>query len=169
MRTRRFGRTTRASSALRRSSVWTAIQAVSGGITDEQQSLDLVAPADWEAGTGGAFQKGATLLRIRGWLKISSMSGPETARFVIGKFNIGETIPSPMILQTYIAEDLIWTMGIGAETIVDEATVASKTYLIDVKSKRKLDSNSTIKLVYELPAGQTGTFEMICRALLRVS
>jgi len=138
-------------SAVKRQMIWTAVQLDGAVLTSAGTAADIVAPADWTA--IGGFEKGAVLQRIRGCVSVSTaVVTTLSARcwMMICKINGAETVPLPQAVGSYVLEDVLWqSNALFIQTAANAATIQPVQFDVDVKSKRRLDTNSLITFVIQ--------------------
>jgi len=130
--------------------VWSAVltqsDAVAAGTTE---SLNIVEAADW---VGAAGSDRATLLRIRGsvsFIQTTVLAVATTLRWGILRLNVGEAVPDLNSVVTYIDEDIL-AYGViqGLQNVAGTADdVLQFPIEIDVKAKRKLETNTLVAFV----------------------
>lgn len=113
-----MARTTRSARRFKRAKrelVWTSVlfDNVAAGVAGGGSSSALVAPVDWVRGAN--FEKGATLLGIRGWYQItyssSSTLGNPTCFLAIWKSDADEVNQNFTVAAAYNGEDILYTDG----------------------------------------------------------
>lgn len=134
-----------------------------------QDSVDSAAPSsanladrtDWVAGTE-AFERGATLERIRG--NISLLSGGVSsvggaiwmAIFIV---NDDETTPDPSVAADYNENDAIWTHVVNFQTVtltsVGGWSNPASIVEVDVKARRRLTTQSIVLFVWRATGGSS--------------
>lgn len=171
----------------KREVLWASIvfENVSAAVAPGTNSA-LVLPSDWVRNTGGgAFQKGCVLERVRGWIDVHATgvavtdsvgTVAESVYFALWKSEEEEDFAGNdwSASAVYNDEDLLWTGGVGwsGSTNLPAAGVQlqqprHKTLEIDVKAKRKLDSDTQI--VFTAQSGAVtpqAVYSGVLRALL---
>jgi len=133
--------------------LWTATLLGSAPVLTTPQEFLLAEPAEWER-SSLAFEKGATLERIRGWLSFgideSSATNNGTLFAVIWLADIDDAAFNGTNVVTYTTEDVLWTGGHSFQD--DGANVGAwntQRYIdLDVKARRKLTSQKEVRISF---------------------
>lgn len=186
-RTRFSGR--RGARRVKKELIWTSVlfENVSPAITSGTSS-QLVAPVDWVRSTNiSSFQKGCVLVRIRGWLdffmngeSVSDSLGTANHNFYAAIWKSEEdedlTLNDWSVSAAYNSEDILWVGGaaLPGSTNLSAAGVQlqqpQRAHVdIDVKAKRKLNSEETILLTVATGAAPgTAAYSGVLRCLLQL-
>lgn len=149
----------------------------------------LVAPVDWVR-SGGAYQRGCVLTRIRGWLQ-ASFTGQvttEVAGTIPGEFYAvvwkaeeeeDESTNDWSSSASYNDEDILWTGGVSFPGATNIPLAGPNLYQlvqpqmrawdIDIRTKRKLTSDDVINLTVQGESSGALTYESysgVVRSLL---
>lgn len=173
--TRRFKRN-------KREMIWTStvLENVNAGVTTASIPFPLVLGSDWARNSSASFERGATLLGIRGWYQIgyqaTSTIGAPTCYLVIHK---GELDEDPSLSNwtgaaAYNNEDVLFTDGrhydfLSGTSPATQAGSGLPSQQLEVRSKRKLNSDDTIDLSFVTPsANQDWSISGVFRALIAI-
>lgn len=134
--------------------------------------LSLVLPSDWVRNNNAtSFQKGAVLERVRGWIDLAHGGlyatdaagiGTETVYAVVWKSDEEEDVSANDwgAAPTYNDEDLLWVGGAvfpGSENAPAAGTFLQQPQVkhleFDIKSRRKLDSDTVISFTLQSGSG----------------
>jgi len=148
----RRGRVRRSSRAKNGDLVWvtTIIQASLLESTPTDIGL-LVIPADWSS-AGGGFDR-CTLMGIRGWLSMvqqgaataAEATGCYTALYVTDQAVAANSM-DPSTATEYSDFDTLWTDGMALTAAASTAQQAIWSRQLEVKTRRKLTSASSVRL-----------------------
>jgi len=164
-----MGRRSKASRRFTRNAkdyVWSAVLTNNDDVAPGTETLNILEAADWVAAAGS--DRG-TLLRIRGsiaFYQTTTAALATTFRWGIFKLNVGETVPDLNAVTSYIDEDILAYgvhQGIHLSTAGDD--VIQPVISVDVKAKRKIDTNSVILLAIR-PTGNSFMYSATLRALV---
>jgi len=128
--------------------IWTVIQIDAGLVAATPWNIfNVVQDSDWSVTGGG--RKG-TLKAIRGWLAVSQVgtAGSDFQGYFTHKDEdvVSGASLDPFVSGTYVDEDILFTLGGSFPgSAVDQAGI--RNYEINVKSKRKIKSGTTVSLV----------------------
>lgn len=154
-----------------RESFWCTAIAQDVGVGNALTTVtDIVVGSDWTGAIG--FAKGATLVRIRGCLSLtvnSLATGVADVYMAIVKLAVGETVPDPTSALIYNEEDILWARNVNMRSLnltsVGAEFLRPVQFDVDVKAKRKLDTNTTISFVFRATAGSANNFGRVSAVL----
>lgn len=135
---------------------------LSGGAGTQQ--VMLCEPADWQVGATVAFER-STLWAIRGWLGVetdvaSTPTDIAAVYMAITRTQTGAAPMNPASLAQYDDHDILYTDGVDATNVSLPAGLIC-TRQIDIKVKRKLDSQTNIDLVLNQPLSAAGRSNVV--------
>lgn len=135
----------------KRETIWCSSIITTQQITEAVQTIPLVEPEEWLRGSLPSYQKGATLLAIRGWIYcqrgITSAVTTNGALYMsIVKMDLEEPVSNPAAVTEYQEEDILWCGGY--QTIFDVVPMIDSGHYFDlnVRAKRKLEASHVINL-----------------------
>lgn len=159
----------------KRELIWTTtlFDNVAANVAGGGSSTALVAAVDWVRGNN--FEKGAVLLGMRGWYQItysSTSTNPNpTAWLAISKVDRDEVNQDVTVAAFYNSEDVLYTDGValGGPAAISFAGLPpslNPARQLEVKAKRKLDSESIVQLSFQTPSAAedwliTGVFRSL--------
>jgi len=159
--------------AVKKQMIWTAIQTDQVAMTTTTAAADLVLATDWT--TVGGFEKGAVLERIRGNYNFSigaAAAASPILDFGIFCLNDSETVPDPGDVSSYVLEDCLWQarheLRVSFSTAAGFAYMPSYHFEVDVKARRRLNTNTTIAFAFTT-SSITQTPLMTCRLRALIS
>ena len=160
----------RSSGSMVKNQVWaSALLDESVLATTGQLEVNLVQQSDWST-TGG--ERG-TVLTIRGWLSVSS-DNDETAKpegsvfWYIGVVSGAPgTAPPPGLPATYVSPFILTTGGFLWGSIGMDVARESRMWEINVKTKRTIRADQTIRLVMLNATPDTLNISLVTRSLVR--
>lgn len=165
-----MARTTRSSRRFRRAKrelIWATVlmDNVAANVAGAGSSTALVLPVDWQRSAN--FEKGAVLLGIRGWYSFtygntSTVQLP-TVFFSIAKMAVDEVNQDWTVSTPYNGEDVLYTDGVslGGPAVLSFAGMPPSINLarqLEVKAKRKLDTDAAIVLNFQSPTAAEDWF-----------
>ncbi len=160
-----MGRRTRKFSSGGKNYLWAAVLVGQNIPNSPSFGGKLVQDTDWA--THGGQQK-ATVLAIRGWLATKAVgTSSATAHMFIGVGDEDEAASqaSPILAQTYIDEDIMWTGGASkAAGALSDGDIGY--FEINIKAKRKIRSGQEVRLVTEASVVSQIALHGILRTLL---
>jgi len=137
----------------KRQYIWTAVQIQDNAVNTTAVSNNIVDRTDWAVQT--SFNKGAVLERIRGSYSIIMNSVTTQGAEVwlaIYKQNDDETAADPATVGDYVDNDCLWQRVHSFRTVQSTAVgfgaMARVDGEIDVKARRRIDSNTLINFVF---------------------
>jgi len=146
-------RTSRRFRRAKKEYVWCSSILSAQAVSTSTISVPLVEAAEWERGSSGSYQKGATLLAIRGWLHLAPrpINTVDGAGYVsIVKLDFDEAASAPSAIAEYQEEDILWCGGINllsnAAGTANDASQDGHHYELNIGSRRKLESRDVIQL-----------------------
>lgn len=171
----RITRGTRRFRRAKRELIWTStlFDNVAANLAGAGSSTTLVGAVDWVRGNN--FEKGAVLLGIRGWYQVTysstSTSVNPTFFLAISKVDRDEVNQDITLGAFYNSEDILYTDGgsLGGPSAFSIAGLPPSPNVarqLEVKAKRKLDSESVIQLSFQTPTAAedwliTGVFRSL--------
>lgn len=170
----------------KRELIWvsTVFQGRAFGVTTAEVPAPLVAAVDWARSTSN-FERGCTLLAIRGWLSVvySNTSTSTQPNWYMSIFKADEdqdhTALNWTVGAAYGSEDILYVDGgaslYGSMTPADatpQITDLGNIKLsrqIDIRTKRKLDTDEVIWCAFATPsAAQDWIVSGVLRCLLQL-
>jgi len=162
----------------KRELIWTTtlFDNVAANVAGGGSSTSLVAAVDWVRGNN--FEKGAVFLGMRGWYQITysstSTSANPTAWLAVSKVDRDEVNQDITVAAFYNSEDILYCDGLslGGPASLSFAGVPpspNPAKQIEVKAKRKLDSESVIQLSFQTPtAAEDWLLSGVFRSLVQL-
>ncbi len=153
-----------------KNNIWTVVQIEDLVISLTPFEANIVQPSEIQ-GAATSFQR-FTLLRIRGWLS----AAPNVVNVAAGSFvwaiyvtDEDAVVRGPLDTILYTDDDVLATGGVqfgisGAGAV--ERNVG-KTWDIDVKAMRKIDSGKEVRLTVESSVGNLTMISGVIRGLVR--
>jgi len=138
-------------------------------------AADIVVGSDWDAASSVSFVKGGVLERIQGKLSLTQLAvaSPTGGRIYMAVMllNVAEALPNPASATVWNEEDVLWHDVVAFNSIHNSAVAQNYPTPVqihmDVKAKRRLDTNKTVTFLFRGTGSIVGQMSAVIRGLVK--